>query len=87
MPIANYNVTGTNRLKTWKLMTKPALETLIYNNNEICWSFHETFLNYIDNIDWQDIMTHTINTVDKDFLTQLGEVPITVIEQYCTTVE
>ena len=67
-------------------MTKPALETLTYEDNENFWPFHETFLNHIENMGWQDVMTYTVNNVAKDLSTQFGEVPINTIEQYRTTV-
>ena len=67
-------------------MTKPALETLTYEDNKTFWSFHETFLNHIENMGWQDVMDYTINNVTKDLSTQFGEVLITTIEQFCTNI-
>ena len=86
MSIIDYAATGANRLKNWELMTKPALETLTYEDNENFWPFHETFLNHIENMGWQDVMDYTVNNVTKDLSTQFGEVPIEVIEQFHTTV-
>ena len=82
MSIIDYTATGANCLKNWELMTKPALETLTYDDNENFWPFHETFLNHIENMGWQDIMTYTINNVATDLSTNFGEVPIADIEQF-----
>ena len=54
MSIIDYGATGANRLKCWEIMTKPALETLKYDENEIFWPFHETFLNRIKNMGWDN---------------------------------
>ena len=54
MSIIDYGVTGANRLKCLEIMTKPALETLKYDENEIFWPFHETFLNRIKNMGWDN---------------------------------
>ena len=86
MSIIDYGATGANRLKNWELMTKPALETLTYEDNENFWPFHETFLNHIENMGWKDIMNYTVDNIPKDLSTQFGEVPITVIENYRTNV-
>ena len=86
MSIIDYGATGANRLKNWELMTKPALETLTYEDNENFWPFHETFHNHIENMGWKDIMNYTVDNIPKDLSTQFGEVPITVIENYRTNV-
>ena len=83
MSIIDYAATGANRLKNWELMTKPALETLTYDDNENFWPFHETFLNHIDNMGWQDIMNYTVNNVATYLSTNFGEVPLADIEQFC----
>ena len=84
MSIIDYGATGANRLKNWELMTKPALEILTYDDNENFWPFHETFLNHIDNMGWQDIMNYNVNNVATDLSTNFGEVPIGDIEQFRT---
>ena len=86
MSIVDYSTTAANQLKNWELVTKPALETLKYNDSENFLLFHETFLNHIENMGWSDIMNYQVNGQDKDLSTQFGEVPITTIENYRTTV-
>lgn len=86
MSIIDYGATGANRLKNWELMTKPALETLTYEDNENFWPFHETFLNHIENMGWEDIMEYTVDNVEKDLSTQFGEVPISIVEDFRTDV-
>ena len=83
MSIIDYAAIGANRLKNWELMTKPAVETLTYDNNENFWPFHKTFLNHIDNMSWQDIMTYTVNNVATDLSTNFGEVLLADNEQFC----
>ena len=80
MSIIDYGATGANCLKCWEIITKPALETLKYDENENFWPFHETFLNHIENMEWADVMTYNVQGIEKDLATQFGEVPINVIE-------
>ena len=87
MSIVDYSATGANRLKNWELMTKPALETLQYEDSENFWPFHETFLNHIENMGWEDIMEYQIDGQTKDLSTQFGEVSINVIETFRTDVQ
>ena len=61
-------------------MTKPALETLKYNENENFWPFHETFLNHAKNMGWNKIVTYNIGGTNKDLATQFGEDPINNIK-------
>ena len=87
MSIIDYTATGANRLKNWELMTKPALETLKYDESENFWPFHETFLNHIENMGWKDIMRYQINGQNKYLSTQFGEIPTETIETYQTDIE
>ena len=87
MSIVDYTATGGNRLKNWELMTKPALETLQYEDSENFWPFHETFLNHIENMGWEDIMEYQIDGQTKDLSTQFGEVSIDAIETFRTDVQ
>ena len=82
MSIVDYTATGANRLKNWELMTKPALETLKYDESENFWPFHETFLNHIENMGWNDVMNYQVDNENKDLSTQFGEIPIQTIETY-----
>ena len=63
-------------------MTKPALETQKYDDSENFWSFHEIFLNHIENFGWGDIVQYQLNNENKDLSTQFGEVPIQTIKIY-----
>ena len=87
MSIVDYTATGANRLKNWELMTKPALETLKYDESENFWPFHETFLNHIENMGWNDVMNYQVNNENKDLSTQFGEIPIQTIETYRVATE
>ena len=64
-------------------MTKPALELLKYSENENFGPFHETFLNHIENMGWDNIMTYTVNGVDKNLATQFNEVPTNIVVTFC----
>ena len=79
MTFIRYEATGTEAIKNWELMTKPATTKLSYDESEEFWPFHETFLTHIENMGWNDILTFTVNGVNKDLSTQFGEISPTIV--------
>jgi hypothetical protein len=81
MSFIRYDANGTEAIKNWELMTKPATIKLSYGESEAFWSFHETFLTHIENMGWNKILTFQVDGINKDLSTQFGEIPSNIIQE------
>ena len=72
------------RRKCWELMIKPGM-TKLKNNAVSFWCFLTLLISHASVMDWNDVLTFTVNSVAVNLLKQFVVVPLDLIMNTCAT--